>query len=179
MQSDFEQYAGEIRDGLMADAEWEPPIPFDEVHTPDFPVEKLPGPLEAMVEHLAESTQTPEEMSGLLSLEVLATAFQSKYEVQITPDWREPLCLYVVAVAPPGERKSAVIAALTRPIYEYEAEQTKVGRKSARRDLKRNGAGTIPLRLAFSPHFPAACRTMRSSSRILPCSCSIVAALAL
>lgn len=31
--------------------------------------------------------------------------------------------MYVVAVAPPGERKSAVIGALTRPAVEYEAER--------------------------------------------------------
>ena len=78
MQSDFDQYADEIRDGLTGE-EWEAPVPFDEVHTPDFPTEKLPGPLAGMVECLAESTQTPEEMSGLLSLGVLATAFQSRY----------------------------------------------------------------------------------------------------
>ena len=125
MPSDFEQYAVEIRDGLTGE-EWEAPVPFDEVHTPDFPTEKLPGPLAGMVECLAESTQTPEEMSGLLSLGVLATAFQSRYEVEITPDWREPLCLYCVAVAPPGERKSAVISALTRPIYEYERQQQQI-----------------------------------------------------
>jgi len=75
------------------------------------------------VEQLAESAQVPEEMAGVLSLGILATAFQSRYEVEITPDWREPLCLYPVAVAPPGERKSAVISALTAPVYEYEAEQ--------------------------------------------------------
>lgn len=102
---------------------WEEPIPFDTIDTPDFPIESLPGPLSAFVESLAESTQTPEEMAGILSLGVLATAFQSKYEVEVTPDWREPLCLYPVAVAPPGERKSAVISALTKPIYEYEAER--------------------------------------------------------
>lgn len=102
---------------------WEPPIPFATVETPDFPTESLPGPLAAFVECLADSTQTPEEMAGILSLGVLATAFQSKYEVEITPDWREPLCLYTVAIAPPGERKSAVISALTKPVYEYEAEQ--------------------------------------------------------
>lgn len=102
---------------------WEPPIPFDAISTPDFPIGSLPGPLEAFVECLAESTQTPEEMSGILSLGVLSTAFQSKYSVAVTPDWIEPLCLYCVAVAPPGERKSAVLSALTRPIYEYEAEQ--------------------------------------------------------
>lgn len=102
---------------------WEPPIPFATVETPDFPTESLPGPLAAFVECLADSTQTPEEMAGVLSLGVLATAFQSKYEVEITPDWREPLCLYTVAIAPPGERKSAVISALTKPVYEVEAER--------------------------------------------------------
>ena len=106
--------------------EWQPPIPFDEVSTPDFPTESLPGPLAGFVECLAESTQTPEEMAGILSLGVLATAFQSKFTVEITPDWKEPLCLYCVAVAPPGERKTAVISALTKPIYEYEAEQREI-----------------------------------------------------
>ena len=103
--------------------EWEIPIPFNEINTPPFQVEALPWPLAAFVECLSESTQTPEEMAGILSLGVLATAFQSKFTVEITPDWKEPLCLYCVAVAPPGERKSAVISALTKPIYEYEAEQ--------------------------------------------------------
>lgn len=105
------------------DQEWEIPIPFHEVNVPSFPTERLPGPLAAFVESLSESTQTPEEMAGILSLGVLATAFQSKFTVEITPDWKEPLCLYCVAVAPPGERKSAVISALARPIYEYESEQ--------------------------------------------------------
>lgn len=104
----------------QAEQDWEPPVPFAHIDTPDFPVESLPGAVGAFVEQLAESTQTPEEMGGILSLGILATAFQSKYEVEITPDWREPLCLYPVAVAPPGERKSAVIAALSAPVYEYE-----------------------------------------------------------
>ena len=108
--------------GEVSDA-WEGPVPFDDVCIPDFPTEKLPGPLEAMVECLAESTQTPEEMAGLLSLGVLSTAFQSRYEVEIRDDWRETLNLYCVAVAPPGERKSAVISALTRPLYEYQRQR--------------------------------------------------------
>jgi len=102
---------------------WESPVPFDTIHTPDFPVEVLPGPLAAFVECLAESTQTPEEMGGILSLGVLASAFQSRYEVAVTPDWMEPLAIYALPIAPPGERKSAVLSALTRPVYEYEAER--------------------------------------------------------
>lgn len=102
---------------------WEAPIPFERIETPPFPVEALPSPLWAFVEHLAESTQTPVEMAGLLSLGVLSTAFQSRYTVAVNDDWAEPLCLYCAAVAAPGERKSAVLSALTRPIYEYEAER--------------------------------------------------------
>ena len=102
---------------------WDKPISFSTVQTPAFPTSHLPGPVAAFVEQLAESTQTPEEKAGVLSLGVLSTAFQSRYTVEITPDWKEPLCLYTVAVAPPGERKSAVIAALAAPVYEYEAEQ--------------------------------------------------------
>ena len=121
----FEQLmeAGDFGNPVHSVPEWDKPIPFSNPNTPDFPVESLPGAVGAFVEQLAESTQTPEEMAGILSLGILATAFQSKYEVEITPDWREPLCLYPVAVAPPGERKSAVISALSGPVYEYEAEQ--------------------------------------------------------
>ena len=102
--------------------EWLVPIPFDTPYIPDFPVECLPSPLSSFVECLAESTQTPEEMAGALSLGVLALAFQGKYAVEITPDWKEPLCLWPVAIAEPGERKSAVFAALLSPVYEYENE---------------------------------------------------------
>lgn len=101
--------------------EWEQPIPFESIDTPNFPTESLPAPVASFVEALAESTQTPDEMAAVLSLGVLAVAFQSRFEVEITSDWREPLCLYPVAIAPPGERKSGVISALTTPIYEYEA----------------------------------------------------------
>lgn len=105
----------------LAAQEWEEPIPFDSISAPDFPTESLPAPVAAFVEALAESTQTPDEMAAVLSLGILATAFQSRYEVEITPDWKEPLCLYPVAIAPPGERKSAVISALSGPVYDYEA----------------------------------------------------------
>ena len=120
MQDHFEQYAEEIAGSLTPFADF---APFQEVVRPQVPTEKLPHVLSTMVECLADSTQTPEEMAGILSLGVLAALYQSRFHVEITPDWREPLCLYCAAVASPGERKSAVISALTKPIYEFEAEQ--------------------------------------------------------
>ena len=115
MHDYFEEYADEITGSLTTFA---PFAPFAEEYRPQFPTDKLPSVLGSMVECLAEATQTPEEMGGLLSLGVLATLFQSRFRVEVTPDWQEPLCLYCAAVAPPGERKTAVISALTKPIYE-------------------------------------------------------------
>ena len=100
--------------------QWDDPIPFDEVETPPFPVDCLPDPMEAFVEELAESTQTPLEMGGTTGLGILSTAFQRRYTVQVTPDWAEPLATFAVSIAPPGERKSAVLSAMTKPVYRYE-----------------------------------------------------------
>ena len=124
MHDYFEEYADEITGSLTTFA---PFAPFAEEYRPHFPTDKLPSVLGSMVECLAEATQTPEEMGGLLSLGVLATLFQSRFRVEVTPDWQEPLCLYCAAVAPPGERKSAVISALTKPIYDYEKDEREFG----------------------------------------------------
>ena len=119
-QENFEQYADEITAALTPFAAF---APFARENRPPFPTEKLPPVVGDMVTCLAEATQTPEEMAGLLSLGVLATLFQSRFRVEVNSDWKEPLCLYCVAVASPGERKSSVLNALTEPIYKYEEEQ--------------------------------------------------------
>ncbi|MBE6069764.1 MAG: DUF3987 domain-containing protein [Clostridium lundense] len=107
--------------------DWPEVIPFDEpLIPPRFPVEALPKHISPFVRSVAESTQTPVEMAGILSLSTLSTVFQSRFEVQINTDWKEPLCLYTVAVALPGERKSAVIKALESPILEYERRRQEI-----------------------------------------------------
>lgn len=83
-------------------------------------------------------------MAGILSLGVLAMAVQGRYTLQVRPDWWEPLCLYTVAVAPPGERKSAVLSALTKPATEYEAVRR--GREAA--DVARSKARVAALEKA-------------------------------
>ncbi len=106
----------------VAELPWPVPMKFKKEEEPDFPADSLPEPVYKYVTALAESTQTDIRMAGLLSLGVLATAAQSKYTVEVTPDWREPLCLFTMAVAEPGERKSAVLSALLDPVREYERE---------------------------------------------------------
>lgn len=100
--------------------EWEEPIPFDSVIVPDFPVNAFPDKIAQYVKALSDSTQTPQEMAGVLILGVLATAMQGRYIIKINSDYSEPLNLYTVAIAPPGERKSKIIGSLTAPIRKYE-----------------------------------------------------------
>ncbi len=115
---------------------WEPPTPFENVQEINFPTDALPLPLEAFVEALSDYTQTSPEMSALLSLGVLSAALQSKFTVEVRKNWVETLCLYVVAVAEPAERKSPVFNALMKPIYEFENEK----RESQKVDIAKNHA---------------------------------------
>ncbi|GAA3010945.1 hypothetical protein Sfulv_31820 [Streptomyces fulvorobeus] len=42
--------------------------------------------------------------------------------VHVRGNWREPTNLYTVVALPPGNRKSAVFALLTNPLYEAEKQ---------------------------------------------------------
>jgi hypothetical protein len=59
-------------------------------------------------------------MASMLFLAVISAIAGRAIVVELQPDWREPANLYVVVVAPSGERKSAVFAAATEPLLEWE-----------------------------------------------------------
>lgn len=105
------------------------PIPLtpNTVEVPPFPVDALPDVIGPMVVELAEATQTDPAMAGTSALTVLAACIGGHAEVQIRRGWREPLCLFAVTVARPGERKSPVQAAMVKPIRDAEAEMSVAG----------------------------------------------------
>jgi hypothetical protein len=100
--------------------EWEPPADLRTTVVPPFPVEALPGWLRDYVRALSNFTQTPPDLAGMLALAVLSTAARGRYDIEVTPEYHEPLCLYVAVVLPPGERKSAVFAQMGRPLVAWE-----------------------------------------------------------
>lgn len=102
--------------------QWEQPIPFTQHALPAFPVDALPPTIRNYVLAVAETTQTPVDMSASAALAILALCQQGKYRIKGKDDWMEPLNLFVVIVAEPSERKSAIISLLTRPVNQYEAE---------------------------------------------------------
>lgn len=102
--------------------QWEMPIPFEQTALPEFPVEALPTTVLDYVLAVAESTQTPMDMSTSTALAILALCEQGKFRICGKADWTEPLNLFVVIIEEPSERKSAVIGFMTKPLNAFEAE---------------------------------------------------------
>jgi hypothetical protein len=101
---------------------WGELIPIDtEANLPPFPFWALGPVLMEFVDETAIATQTPEDLAGMLVLAVLAVALGRKFVAVIREGWVEALSLWVLVSLSPASRKSAVFAAVTRPVVEYEA----------------------------------------------------------
>ena len=61
-------------------------------------------------------------MAATAALAILASCLQGKYLVSPKDGWSEPLNLYVLMVAEPAERKSAIIKPLLKPVDNYERD---------------------------------------------------------
>jgi hypothetical protein len=99
---------------------WESPLPFINMDLPAFPVNELPVIIGNYVHAVAETTQTSPDMAAVASLAVLALCLQGKFRIEGKKDWQEPLNLYTLVVAPPAERKSAVMALMSEPVKQFE-----------------------------------------------------------
>jgi replicative DNA helicase len=103
--------------------EWEPPTPLGAVlDLPPFPVDALPDWLAAYVAALAEATQTPPDLAGMLALAALATASGGRVEVAPRSGWWEPTNLFAAIAMEPGSRKSAVFRGVMAPLVTVERE---------------------------------------------------------
>jgi replicative DNA helicase len=126
--------------GAPVSEPWGRIVAFDDVELPTFPTEVFPGWLRAFVEAVAESTQTPLDLAGMLALAVLATCAQRWIVVEPRPGWIEPTNLFVVVALPPASRKSAVFRAFVSPLLAYEQQQAgdakrQIAETETRRDI--------------------------------------------
>ncbi len=103
--------------------EWNPPLPLEEVPLNPWPDNVFPSPFEQFVNELARSTETPIELSAMLTLSAVATASQNRYQVQVKSDYHEPVNLWPVIVLPPASRKTKVYGEVTAPLRKWESEQ--------------------------------------------------------
>lgn len=115
--------------------DWSNIVPLDNRETPPYPVHALPEKLAEYSSQVAESLQVPVDLPAQLCLSVISAATARVAEIQITQDWREPLNLYVAAILPSGQRKSAVFREITRPLERAERERQHGQAQGARRLL--------------------------------------------
>jgi Protein of unknown function (DUF3987) len=76
-------------------------------------------------------------MAGVAALMALAASIGGHARVQITPDRVEPLCMYILAVAAPAERKSAVQNSMIAPLRVAEKSMSLAG-QMARLELEQD-----------------------------------------
>ncbi|MEN1761462.1 DUF3987 domain-containing protein [Anoxynatronum sibiricum] len=107
-----------------AQAEFTEVKDFKKKALPCFPVNALPPELANYVEKLSTALQVPPDLPASLLLSILATCCAGKVRVQGVPGWIEPTNLFTLVILPPGERKSATLSALRRPVDEFEALET-------------------------------------------------------
>lgn len=106
---------------IVVSSAWPDPVPLDPPRIPVvFPVDALPGWAADYAAALSEATQTPPDLAGCCVLGVLAACAGGRVVVEARPGWREPVNLYLLPVLRPGSRKSAVISAAARPLYDAE-----------------------------------------------------------
>jgi hypothetical protein len=128
---DFEAAARELKkEGYSSDqsesrkgADWEEPVPLDIHQLPTMPDNLLPGSVGEMARSVSEFTETPYELAAGMALATVSASIAGKYEIEIKHGYSEPLNEYFAVALEPGNRKTAVVEAMTIPIVRWEAIQ--------------------------------------------------------
>ena len=101
---------------------WELPEPFEKsVPLQPFPLSSLPPVLGEYLKAVAEYVQVFPEMAVLPLLSVLSLCVQGKAVVKYPGNnHTEPLNLYTMTIASPGERKSGCFTEFMKPVEAYQ-----------------------------------------------------------
>jgi replicative DNA helicase len=119
-------------------AEWGEAEPFDVLDVPEFPADALSPWLCEWAHAVAEFTQTPVDLAGVVALSTASLAVCRRFHVEVVVGWTEPTNLYTVTALPPAERKSPVFAKATEPLYAYQRELAgQMAPRIARRETER------------------------------------------
>lgn len=116
------------------DAEgWDDPVPL--APAPPLPLDasKLRG-IGAMAQAVAASLQVPVDLPAWLGMAVASTAIGGRRAVSPKPDWIEPVTLYAMPVAAPGEMKSPALSLMAAPVYAEQKQRRETDKSTVARD---------------------------------------------
>ncbi len=108
---------------------WPAPVPIRSAEPPPFDLlamipRDLPE-LADLVDAGAEALQVPRELIAGAAVGLAAVACSRAVEIELAPGWREPAPLWVLPLLRPGERKSASLGMLCRPLHDWALAERK------------------------------------------------------
>ncbi|MFJ9939332.1 DUF3987 domain-containing protein [Streptomyces erythrochromogenes] len=112
---------------------WDEPLPLAAPPPLPLDVHRLGG-IGAYANAVAGSLQMPVDIPAFLGLAAASVAVGGRRTVSPKPDWVEPVTLYVMPVAAPGEKKSPALGHMARPIYDEQARRRAEDRVAVARD---------------------------------------------
>lgn len=93
-------------------ADQAPLRPIRAADLPSLPTDHLPVELKNMVAEVSRTVDVDVSMPCMMATTMLASLYQSRIEVSVSPGHSEPLCIYSSVLANPGERKTSTLNAI-------------------------------------------------------------------
>ncbi|MEU5094922.1 YfjI family protein [Streptomyces sp. NPDC020996] len=114
---------------------WDEPVPL--APPPPLPLDatRLRG-IGVMAQAVSTSLQVPVDLPAWLGMAVASTAIGGRRAVSPKPDWTEPVTLYTMPVAAPGEMKSPALSLMGKPIYAEEERRREADKVAVVRDRR-------------------------------------------
>jgi hypothetical protein len=106
--------------------DWPELVPLDAPNLPRLDLVHLPSWAGDYARAIAADTETPPELAAGMVLVACATAAARRLRVMVKPGYFEPCNLWAVVALPPGNRKSAVQSAATKPLLAWERDQATI-----------------------------------------------------
>ncbi|MCY4641768.1 MAG: DUF3987 domain-containing protein [Gammaproteobacteria bacterium] len=105
------------------ESDWLKLVSLDAPDLPCLERECLPAWAGEYARAVAAATETPLELAVGMILATCGTACARRMKVHVKQGYSEPCNLWIVVALPPGERKSSVQSAATKPLIEWENDQ--------------------------------------------------------
>ncbi len=89
---------------------------------PEFPIDAMPVPCQALISEAAASIECPPEFVGVPMLAALGSAIGNSRTVKLKEGWEEGAAIYAAVIADPGEKKTPALKEATKPVTKTQAE---------------------------------------------------------
>ena len=106
---------------------WPVPVAVGRIDPPSLALaEAIPStiaPFRDFILATADAVQIAPDAVAPLAMALVSLAASRAFEVQLLPQWRETAPLWILILAEPGERKSALLSGLTGPLHSWQADE--------------------------------------------------------